>query len=82
MYNNTHMHSGLKFITPSERHRRDDMKIMQKRHEVYQAAKNTHPARWSGNTRNWRLPNTVSLNANRKNLFNPDIQKEDKKQAA
>jgi putative transposase len=42
---------------------------MQKRKAVYEAAKSKHPNRWSGNTRNWDLPDTVCLN--------PDKQYED-----
>ena len=65
-YNNEHLHSGLKFITPSQRHVGTDKKIMDRRHRVYQQAKKNNPARWSGNTRNWQLPAVVTLNANRK----------------
>ena len=66
-YNHTHMHSGLKFITPHHRHTGTDSIIMPKRHNVYLQAKAKHPERWSGNTRNWQLPSVVMLNANRKN---------------
>jgi transposase InsO family protein len=66
-YNNVHMHSGLKFITPAQRHTRDDVGIMRNRQYVYQMAKENHPERWSRCTRNWELPTTITLNANRKN---------------
>lgn len=35
---------------------------MAQREAVYAAAKEKHPERWSGNTRNWELPTTVYLN--------------------
>jgi putative transposase len=35
---------------------------MGNRQEVYEAAKSKNPQRWSGNTRNWSLPETVWLN--------------------
>ena len=61
-YNHQHKHSGLKFMSPIERHEGRDRKILQKRHEVYVAAKARNPNRWSGETRNWDLPEFVSLN--------------------
>ena len=65
-YNTNHMHSGLKFVTPVQRHTRVDHAIMENRHIVYLQAKEKHPERWSGKTRNWELPSVVTLNANRK----------------
>lgn len=61
-YNEQHLHSGLKFITPEQRHDGTDKPIMQNRHDVYQKAKQKHPERWSKNTRNWALPQAVALN--------------------
>ena len=65
-YNNHHLHSGLKFITPHQRHTGADKVIMDKRHQVYQQAKTQRPERWSGSTRNWSLPSSVTLNPNKK----------------
>lgn len=73
-YNNKHLHSGLKFITPSQRHEGKDKTIMAKRHAAYLTAKQKNPPRWSGRkTRNWELPNSVSLNPDKNN--NSDIEK-------
>jgi transposase InsO family protein len=69
-YNNQHLHSGLKFITPNQRHCGDDKKTMSNRHKVYQLAKQQHPERWSSNTRNWTLPDSVTLNPDRKKKEN------------
>lgn len=66
-YNKEHFHSALKFITPEQRHLGLDKSILDNRHAVYVNAKMQHPERWSGNTRNWLLPNFVSLNPDRKN---------------
>lgn len=66
-YNNEHLHSALKFITPQQRHSGADQAVMAKRHAVYQIAKKQCPERWSGNTRNWELPKAVTLNPDRKN---------------
>lgn len=61
-YNEEHKHSAIKFVTPAERHRGDDVQILAKRDELYREAKVTHPNRWSGNTRNWQRPETIVLN--------------------
>ena len=61
-YNHTHKHSGIKFISPAQRHAGIDDEIMHHRKTVYAAAKAKHPERWSGNTRNWDLPGAVYLN--------------------
>jgi transposase InsO family protein len=61
-YNEEHKHSGLKFLTPAQRHSGADAAIMTGRKAVYEAAKARHPERWSGATRNWELPQAVWLN--------------------
>ena len=61
-YNDEHRHSSIRFVTPSERHRGDDAVILEQRKAVYEAARHTHPERWSGATRNWERPSSVSLN--------------------
>ena len=61
-YNYNHKHSGLKFISPTQRHDGIEEEIMMQREAVYIAAKAKHPERWSGNTRNWELPDAVYLN--------------------
>lgn len=61
-YNNEHLHSGIRFVTPSDRHDGKDREILALRNKVYQQAKRRHPQRWSGNTRNWRPVEQVRLN--------------------
>ena len=65
-YNTQHMHSGLKFITPQQRHTSVDKNILDKRDLVYKMAKQQNPARWSRQTRDWSLPSCVTLNPNKK----------------
>lgn len=65
-YNNEHLHSALKFVTPQQRHSGDDHAIRIKRHAVYQMAKQQNPERWSGQTRNWLVNKIPTLNPNRK----------------
>jgi putative transposase len=61
-YNNEHLHSALKFVTPQQRHSGEDEVIRLNRHRVYEAAKAQHPERWSGKTRDWSLADKVTLN--------------------
>lgn len=61
-YNEEHRHSGIRFVTPVERHRGEDKTILAQRHIVYEQAKAKHPERWSGKTRNWEAVGEVWLN--------------------
>ncbi len=61
-YNTKHLHSGISFVTPDNRHYGEDKDILAGRHSVYQDARERNPSRWSGQTRNWRQVKTVALN--------------------
>ena len=61
-YNETHRHSHLRYVTQSQRHRNEDIAILAQRHELYQDARDKHPERWSGKTRNWQPEEFVNLN--------------------
>ena len=61
-YNHDHLHSGLNFITPNQRHQGLEDTIMDKRTQVYEEAKKKHPERWASSIRDWSLPEFVSLN--------------------
>ena len=59
-YNYEHHHSGLKFLTPDQRRSGKSQEILEKRHQVYEAAKEKYPERWNGRaTRDWSLPDIV-----------------------
>ena len=64
-YNTEHRHSAIRFVTPEERHRGEDRAILAQRHALNQAARQAHPERWSGKTRNWEPIEVVSLNPER-----------------
>ena len=64
-YNHQHKHSSLKFVTPSQRHDGRDAMILQQRKQVYEAAKERRPERWTGKTRDWNLQGEVWLNPER-----------------
>ena len=61
-YNDDHQHSGIRFVTPSQRHGGHDAAILAQRVEVYRVARRRHPNRWSRRTRNWTPITTVRLN--------------------
>jgi len=61
-YNNEHLHSAIRFVTPSQRHEGKDSEILAKRQQVYLNAKQINPERWSGDIRNWGPIKEVYLN--------------------
>ncbi len=61
-YNNQHRHSGIKFVTPMQRHLGEDKEILKKRDKTYKKAQKKHPERWTCNTRNWNRIEEVYLN--------------------
>ncbi len=52
-YNTEHFHSGIRFVTPEDRHTGKDIMILENRHRIYQEAQLRHPERWTRKTRNW-----------------------------
>ena len=61
-YNETHLHSGIKFVTPSSRHAGRDGEILKARKKVYEEARLRNPNRWPRGTRNWDMIVEVFLN--------------------
>jgi transposase InsO family protein len=61
-YNHRHRHSGIKFVTPHQRHNGHALEICRHRAVVYKQARQRNPRRWSGATRCWQLPEVVWLN--------------------
>ncbi len=61
-YNTEHLHSALRFVTPTDRHAGRDVEILAKRERVYSNARRQRPERWSRSCRNWTPVGTVTLN--------------------
>lgn len=61
-YNTEHRHSGIRFVTPIERHTGGERSILCHRKEVYEAARAKHPERWSRGTRCWDQVKVVTIN--------------------
>jgi transposase InsO family protein len=69
-YNVEHRHSGIRYVSPQQRHGGDDQAILAARHALYVQAKKRNPARWSGNTRDWSHIGVVTLNPERDAMVN------------
>jgi putative transposase len=61
-YNESHRHSGIRFVTPSQRHAGLDANILKHREQVYASARSRNPNRWSAGIRNWTRVEVVHLN--------------------
>lgn len=61
-YNNEHLHSAIRFVTPSQRHRGEDAEILAHRERVYARARRKNPHRWTTCTRDWSRTDVVRLN--------------------
>ncbi len=60
--NDQHRHSGIRFVTPSQRHSGKAIEICRHLARVYDLARQLHPLRWSGTTRCWHQPEVVWIN--------------------
>ena len=81
-YNVDHRHSGIRYVTPSQRHGGEDRTILAARHELYLRARERNPLRWSGDTRNWTHIDTVTLNPERDCVVKAHLQQENIQQVA
>lgn len=64
-YNHDHRHSGIRYVTPAQRHAGQDREILAARHALYLKARELNPSRWSRSTRNWSHIGAVALNPER-----------------
>jgi transposase InsO family protein len=61
-YNVDHRHSGIRYVSPAQRHDGEDHAILAGRQALYANARELNPARWSGKIRNWTPIGAVTLN--------------------
>ena len=73
-YNHHHRHSGIRYVSPAQRHAGEDHAILQARHALYQQARARHPQRWARHTRNWEPINVVTLNPERQEVIDKAVQ--------
>ena len=74
-YNHSHRHSGLKFVTPVQRHDGTDKAILAQRKGVYEKARRLHLERWAGRTRNLDHVEAVELNPGSEHTVNIEMKK-------
>jgi len=65
-YNHDHRHSGIRYVTPEQRHAGKDKDLLAARHQLYTKAREDNPRRWTRNTRNWSHQGSVTLNPDRR----------------
>lgn len=80
-YNTEHRHSAIGFVTPEQRHSGQDKALLARRRAVYEAARERHPQRWSGSTRNWSRVDVVYLNPEKGKTSSDTLKKELKRAA-
>jgi putative transposase len=61
-YNHRHRHSAIKFVKPHQHHSGAATAMSKQRAEVYEAARQANPTRWSRSIRCWRQPEEVWIN--------------------
>mgnify|MGYP000722365020 CR=1 FL=1 len=62
-YNEEHRHSGIRLVTPEQRHQGQDKRVLKQRKHVCEMAMKEHPERWSQKRiRNLRWQDKVTLN--------------------
>lgn len=62
-YNEEHRHSGIKYVTPMQRHRGEDKDILELRKQTYKKAKKNRPNLWGKRSiRDWSWEKIVKLN--------------------
>jgi transposase InsO family protein len=81
-YNHEHRHSGIRYVSPAERHAGQDLHILARRHELYLKARAVNPRRWARNTRNWQPVAAVTLNPERDSVVNAALPSANKPASA
>ncbi len=61
-HNHYHRHSGIRFVTPAQRHSGQANEICYHRVNVYEQARQRHPRRWIRSTPSWRQQEVVWIN--------------------
>ena len=64
-YNHDHRHSGIRYVSPAQRHAGGDRNVLQACHALYQQARAKNPMRWAQHTRNWNPIAVVTPNPER-----------------
>ena len=68
-YNHDYRHSGIRYVSPAQRHAGEDRAILAARHTLYSKACEINPARWTRARRNWSPIGAVTLNPERDSVI-------------
>lgn len=61
-YNREHLHSGIDYVTPHDRHYGKDHAVLSKRRKAYRDAFEANPNRWSRGPKEWNRKEVVYIN--------------------
>ena len=67
-YNHEHRHSGIRYVSPAQRHEGVDREILDEASCAVPAGARAQPRRWSRNTRNWSRIDVVTLNPEKESV--------------
>jgi transposase InsO family protein len=81
-YNHDHRHSGIRYVSPAQRHTGEDRGILTARHTLYIQARAANPRRWTRHTRNWSPIDVVTLNPEREAIIKTATTTEDRSRSA
>jgi transposase InsO family protein len=81
-YNHDHRHSGIRYVSPAQRHAGEDRAILARRHELYIEARTANPRRWARHTRNWQPIEVVTLNPERDSIVTTAVEEDKRKRNA
>ena len=76
-YNVEHRHSGIRYVSPAQRHDGKVHAILAARHALYTEAQAINPAQWSGKTGNGSPIKAVTLNPERDAIVNAHLEGKD-----
>jgi putative transposase len=77
-----HLQSGIRYVSPNQRHAGQNHEILAARHHLYLVAQAANPRRWTRNTRNWTPIGAVTLNPEKPELINTESSNQDKQAIA
>ena len=81
-YDFEHRDTGIRYVSPAQRHAGDDHAILAARHALYTHAREQNPAKWSGKSRNWSPIGAVTLNPERDSIVRAHSERNDIQQLA
>lgn len=61
-YNHDHLHSGIKYVTPMQKHLGEDIRILEQRRRIFMEAREKCPLRWSKPPKAWLPSCSARLN--------------------